>query len=346
MDISSIRVLIVEDYEPFQRFVVSTLQGKWKVQDIHTVTDGLAAVREAQELQPDLILLDIGLPSLNGFEAARQIRKLSPSSKIIFVTQESSAHLVEEAFNSGACGYVIKASAGSELPAAIATVLGGEHFVSSRLAGRDFTAASNLRTVAAPPSSVHPLPTPTLSRRAETSHRHEVQFYSDEESFVGGFAQFIASGLKYGRAVIFIGTESHRESLLTRLKADGIDITAASDQRRFIPVDFGVTLSSLMVGDLPDPVRLFRMADDLIETASTGIAGTQARVAVCGELAPLLLRQGKPESAVRLEQLWDELAAKHCLDTLCGYSLSSFHGEQGRDIFQRISSQHSAVYPR
>ena len=86
MDISSIRVLVVEDHEPFRRFLISTLQKTWEVRNIHEASNGLEGVQAAQRLQPDLILLDIGLPKLNGIEAARRIRKLSPTSKIIFVT--------------------------------------------------------------------------------------------------------------------------------------------------------------------------------------------------------------------------------------------------------------------
>jgi DNA-binding NarL/FixJ family response regulator len=135
-----IRVLVAEDYERFRRLLVSTLQNKWgvQVQYIREVADGLEAVQAAQSLQPDLILLDIGLPTLNGMEAARQIRKLSPTSRIVFVTQESSADMVQEALNMGACGYVVKADVGNELLAALTAVLRGEQFVGSRFAAHDF----------------------------------------------------------------------------------------------------------------------------------------------------------------------------------------------------------------
>jgi DNA-binding NarL/FixJ family response regulator len=105
----SLRVLLVEDFEPFRRFTRTTLQTELQI--IAEVSDGLEAVSMAAELHPDLILLDIGLPGLNGIEAARQIRKLSPESKIVFVSQESSGDVIEEAMNSGAFGYVVKAHA-------------------------------------------------------------------------------------------------------------------------------------------------------------------------------------------------------------------------------------------
>jgi CheY-like chemotaxis protein len=105
--LSLVRVLLAEDFEPFRRFIHTTLQTE--LQSIAEVSDGLEAVSKAEELQPDLILLDIGLPTLNGIEAARQIHLLSPQSKILFVSQESSADVIEEAMNSGALGYVVKA---------------------------------------------------------------------------------------------------------------------------------------------------------------------------------------------------------------------------------------------
>jgi DNA-binding NarL/FixJ family response regulator len=126
---SSIRVLLVEDFAPFRQFTRSTLKERADLQVICEVADGLEAVQKAEELKPDLILLDIGLPTLNGIEAARQIRKLAPESKIIFLTQESSADVVQEALSLGAWGYVVKGRAASDLSAAVEAVIMGEQFV-------------------------------------------------------------------------------------------------------------------------------------------------------------------------------------------------------------------------
>jgi len=132
MPARSIRVLVVEDYEPFQRFVASILQKQSALQIICNVSDGGEAVQKAEELQPDLILLDIGLPSLNGIEVARQIRKVSPKSKILFVSQESSADVVQGALDAGAHGYVLKSDARRELLEGVNAVLRGERFVGTR----------------------------------------------------------------------------------------------------------------------------------------------------------------------------------------------------------------------
>jgi DNA-binding NarL/FixJ family response regulator len=127
---SSVRVLVVEDYEPFRRYICATLGKSPDFWIVGEVSDGLQAVHEAEALQPDLILLDIGLPTLNGIEAARRIRQLSPKSKILFVSQESSPEVIEAALNSGALGYVVKAHAASELLPAVEALLQGKRFVS------------------------------------------------------------------------------------------------------------------------------------------------------------------------------------------------------------------------
>ena len=130
---SPFRVLVVDDYEAFRRFVCSTLSKNPELQVVGEASDGSEAVHQAEELQPDLIVLDIGLPTLNGIEVARRIRKHAPESKILFLSQESSTDVMQEALGSGALGYVVKTHAGSELLAAVETVLQGKRFVGSGL---------------------------------------------------------------------------------------------------------------------------------------------------------------------------------------------------------------------
>jgi DNA-binding NarL/FixJ family response regulator len=143
LETSSSRVLVVEDSEPFRRFFCSTLRERPELQLVGEVIDGIEAVERAEQVRPDLIVLDIGLPSLNGIEAARQIRKVSPNSKILFVSQESSTDVIEEALGTGARGYVVKTDAGSELLEAVDTVLRGGQFVGKRYYGHHFVGAAD-----------------------------------------------------------------------------------------------------------------------------------------------------------------------------------------------------------
>ena len=130
-----IKVLVVEDFEPFRRLVCFKLAERPDLLVIAESSDGLEAVQKAEELQPDLILLDVGLPKLNGLAAARQILTLVPNTKIIFVSQESSPDIAREALAIGAAGYLVKTDA-NNLLLAVDTVLDGRQFLSAALSDK------------------------------------------------------------------------------------------------------------------------------------------------------------------------------------------------------------------
>ena len=156
---------MVDDFEPFRRYLCSSLQNMSNGFAFWEASDGLEAVHKAKELQPDLILLDIGLPKLNGIGAARQIVKVSPGSKILFVSQESSADVVQEAFRAGGLGYIVKTDAARELLTAVNTILGGEKFAGSRFNGHGFTGASHARVT---DSALPKKRAPHVMRRSST----------------------------------------------------------------------------------------------------------------------------------------------------------------------------------
>jgi DNA-binding NarL/FixJ family response regulator len=341
---SSIRVLVVDDFEPFRRSVVSILQKQPELQIICEVSDGLDAVQKAEELQPDLILLDIGLPNLNGIEAARRIRKLSPSSKILFVSQESSADLVCGALATGACGYVVKTDAGSELLTAVNVVLRGKQFVGERFVDHDFTgawdagASEDLRD-----NSVF---APLQPQNMEIARRHEAGFYSDDRCLLDDLTQFIGAALKAGNAAIVVATRSHRNSLLPKLQAYGLDVSAAIEEGRYISVDAADTLSTFMVNGMPDPGRFLKFLGNLIARAAEAAKGERGSVVVFGECVHLLWAQGNTEGAIQVERLGNQLAKTYDVCILCGYSLGDVQGGMDSHVFQRICAEHSAVYSR
>ena len=319
---SSIRVLVVEDHKDWRKLVRLLLQVRPEWQIIFEASDGSEAVRKAKELTPDLILLDIGLPKLNGIEAARQIRQHSPNSKIVFLSADDSVDVVQAALSTGARGYVHKSRAQSDLLPAIDAVLRDIQFISSTLKGYKSADATGAKV-----------------------HRcHEVQFYSDDAVFLDSFTHFIAAALDAGDVAIVVATESHRDSLAERLKAQGLDMDAAIRQGTYIPLDVAKTLSTFMVGDMPDPDRFFEVVGDLIRTAAEAGKSAHPRIAACGECAPLLWAEGKADAAIRVEQLWDQIATTYEVDILCGYALSSFHGEEDEQVFQSICAEHSAVF--
>src|SRR5262249_21527181 len=125
-----IRILVVDHFKPFRQLVCSILEEQAEFQITGQAADGLDAIRKAGELQPDLILLDIGLPKLNGIEAAREIHKVAHKAKILFLTQETDPEIVKAAVDAGASGYVVKSS--NDLFEALESVIRGRQFVSRR----------------------------------------------------------------------------------------------------------------------------------------------------------------------------------------------------------------------
>jgi DNA-binding NarL/FixJ family response regulator len=119
----AIRILVVDDYEDWRRRISQLLQVHPEWQVVCEVSDGLEAVQKAEELRPDLILLDIGLPGLNGIEAARRIRQLSPNSRIVFLSADNSQDVVQDALSTGAQSCVHKTRASNDLLPAIDAVL-------------------------------------------------------------------------------------------------------------------------------------------------------------------------------------------------------------------------------
>ncbi|HEY4011057.1 MAG TPA: response regulator transcription factor [Acidobacteriaceae bacterium] len=128
----NLRTLVVDDVADFRRLLCSMLEERTECEVVGEASDGLQAVEQAEQLQPDLVLLDLGLPTMNGIEVARRIRKLSPNSKILFVTQNASREIAQGALRTGANGYLLKAEA-TNLPAAVETIIRGEQYVSGRV---------------------------------------------------------------------------------------------------------------------------------------------------------------------------------------------------------------------
>jgi two-component system, NarL family, nitrate/nitrite response regulator NarL len=129
----SIRIMIVDDHEVARRGIRSVLLSNPRLDLVGEATDGEGAVKKAQELRPDVILLDITLPGINGIQAATNIHAVSPESRIIFVSQHDSMQTARNALRVGAYGYVVKSDAGRDLLTAIEAAREGRIFTSRAL---------------------------------------------------------------------------------------------------------------------------------------------------------------------------------------------------------------------
>jgi hypothetical protein len=122
-----------------------------------------------------------------------------------------------------------------------------------------------------------------------------------------------------------------------------VDVSGAIEQGRYVALDNSETVSTFLVNDLPDPAKFSKVAHDLIARTAESVRGEHARIAACGECAPLLLERGNIEGAVRLEQLWDGIARSYGVQVLCGYQQSSFQFRTGSPTFERICAEHSSI---
>jgi DNA-binding NarL/FixJ family response regulator len=319
-----IRTIVVDDHGQWRDLVRLLLRMRPEWQVAWEASDGLEAVQMAGELKPGLILLDVGLPKLNGIEAAKRIRQLSPDSRIVFVSMDKSLDIVQAALATGALGYVYKADAGSELLPAVETVLRGERFISSGIEDNK----------------------PTDPSGAEVPQRHELLFFSDDAVLLGGFTRSIAAALKTDNAAIAIIAKQHQGSLRERLMAESVDVDRAIRQGTLILADVAETLATILVDDSLDSVRAYEGFSGLIGTASKAAKAEQPRVVICCLCKGILWAEGKTDAAIQLERFCNDLAKTHEIDFLCAYPISASSDGADEHEFQIVCSEHSSVRPR
>jgi DNA-binding NarL/FixJ family response regulator len=128
------RILLADDHAILREGLVRLLEPRFEV--LGAVADGRALIREVERLRPDVVVLDVGMPLLNGIEAATRLAESSRTVKIVFLTQHAGKEYVQAAFRIGASGYVLKNAASAELDTALTEVLAGRRFLSSELRER------------------------------------------------------------------------------------------------------------------------------------------------------------------------------------------------------------------
>jgi DNA-binding NarL/FixJ family response regulator len=301
-----VTVLIAEDFAPFREFVCRELQRRPGFQLV-TVADGWTAVQQAEELRPAVILLDIGLPDVDGLTAARHIRSRCQESRIVFLTQESSADVVHEALALGACGFIEKTRARYVLPTVEAIL--------------------DNPSIDSEPSGAY----------AGAHRRHHVQFSRDDSALLDGIERFVGTALAAGDPAIVFGTRPHWQAVIDRLCRRGVTVDHAVARGTLAHFDAEEIVSHVRSKGVEYCAPLFRRA---IESAVCTMTHTGQRVAVVGEVVSLLSASGRVDAAVELERAGNEMLRTLPIEIMCAYPLLPL--ERGTE-FRNVCAQHTAV---
>jgi PAS domain S-box-containing protein len=177
------------------------------------------------------------------------------------------------------------------------------------------------------------------------SHGHVVQFYEDDSFLLDVLSRYVGRAIAAGDSVIVLVTKAHWEELCARLTSRGLDLALAVKEGHFLSLDAAETLAKIMIDGQPDPLRFGHVIGNPVAQLAAAARKEDRRVAAFGELVGVLCADGKPDAAIRLEQLWNELAAVHSFTLLCAYPLNLFSREGDGERIQKILAQHSHVIP-
>jgi PAS domain S-box-containing protein len=176
-------------------------------------------------------------------------------------------------------------------------------------------------------------------------HPHSVQFYTDDNFLLDTLSRFMGAAVGSGDAGVVIATPEHRLALAMRLRERGLELERAVEQGRYIALDAAETLGRFMTNGWPDEQEFLQVIGGVITRAKAAAQKEHGRAALFGEMVALLWAQGNVEGALRLEELWNQIAQSHSFSLVCAYPLTHFYNEAQTEPFIRICQQHSAVLP-
>jgi len=190
-----------------------------------------------------------------------------------------------------------------------------------------------------------PAPTLSLPPHTDKLHAHSVQFYEDDVFLLDGLCRFIGAALGTGGAAIVIATPAHREALRLQLGEVDLDMARVEAHGRYVALDAVDTLSQFMVDGWPDRTRFFDVVGGAVDRLRTASQSAHARIAAFGEMVAILWAEGSSDAAMRLEQLWNELALTHAFHLHCAYPMRLFARAEDADQVERVCAEHDHVQP-
>ena len=306
------RVLLADDHEQVLGMIANLLADDFDI--VATVSDGQQALDQSARLDPDIIVLDVTMPNLDGFQALRELRRIGSRAKVVLLTMLHTEDYVTAALRSGAQGYVLKTRIHSDLTSALDHALGGRLFMPSLT---------------------------SLSVVAGTGHT--AQFHMNDPLFLDEVSQFVYLTLRSGESIVVAATDQTRTGIAHRLKARGMDLAAITAQGQYIVLDAAESLSQFMRDGRPDSSCLAEIVGNLDRLRLSSSRAPQSRLTVFGEMAVLLCQNGNVEAAVEVERIWSDLTRPLPFLTVCSYPIECFQDERSRSLFPSLCGEHRAI---
>jgi CheY-like chemotaxis protein len=306
--------VVADDHRRMLDAVSRLLANDFRV--VAAVTDGRQAVDAVLRLDPDLAVLDITMPELDGFRTAQALKHAGARAKVVFLTLHDADEYVDAALRSGAKGYVLKARMEADLARALHHALAGRSFLPSLT---------------------------SLSTMAGDAGAHTLHFRAGDGSFHDDVVEMLLAALARGEMAVVIGTAGLRTSVASGLNAAGCDVSAMRAKGNYFEFDAADALSQVMRNGRPDAGEFGKMVDELERLRLTRTPGGPSRVTIFGEMAGLLMQDGAFEAAVELEQTWSRLTRSLPYLTICSYLSRTPDRTQHPAVWSAMCAEHSAV---
>jgi DNA-binding NarL/FixJ family response regulator len=353
-----LRILIVDDHESVRRGVRSLLSGREEWSICGEAEDGLEAIEKAKRLQPDIVLMDITMPRMDGVQATKVIRQKVPEAKVILISQNGSSVGRRQAADADARDFVAKIDLSRDLLPTIERVAGQRNpkMMSDRRGGERVALSDVLP--ASPPSSEEPAFKQKMGGRmsqdiqnepwcglldAAAPRDHIVQLYQDEQFLSRAVCRFAVSAINHGEGVILVPTSAHWNALRPRLEAEGVDIKAAQSCGQLTVVDADKLLPQFMRNAMPDAPLFLGLAGETVAQARGGDRFTKVRW--WGEMVNVLWERGDVAASMGLEDLFHKLAHDRNIAIFCSFLMDNFDGDVHARMLPRLGQNHSHLIP-